>query len=544
MAKDEPVSVSFRSAAGRGIFFQVAAVVVAGVSLTATGFLMLHWLRPPESAGTASASPGPAPAAVPAAKKNVRPMFRDWPERKPDLVLLLSGEQHGYLQPCGCSRPQLGGLERRYNFLQHLIKDRGWPVADLDLGDVAQRSGPQTKIKYLYSMRALKKLNYAAVGIGQNEMKMPFIDCMAEYLLNENQPAGLAANLQNRNQFLDGLLKSYFVVGGKGKEPRIGVVAVVGPSVAKLVGGDDDAKFDSTEAVLSRVLKDIESKKPDLLVLLYQGTLEEAKACAVKFPQFRIILSLTREEEPPEKPFKAGNAWIVNVGHKGRYVGLVGVFRDQNANAAFDLRYQLAALGEDYETPEGKESTNPILPLLEEYAQEVKKADYLSHYSKVKHPIQLAFPNAVFVGSEKCKKCHKEAHKIWKDSPHAHAYDSLVKAKRPGLRQFDGECVSCHVTGFGYQGGFKNEAETPHLKDNGCENCHGPCSEHVKKTNNAQLHALMNPYRTPANEMPEAKKKRLHLIDQSCQKCHDIDNDVHWDFKKWVEGKIIHMGKE
>ena len=31
------------------------------------------------------------------------------------VALLLSGESHGYLQPCGCSEPQKGGLARRYN---------------------------------------------------------------------------------------------------------------------------------------------------------------------------------------------------------------------------------------------------------------------------------------------------------------------------------------------------------------------------------------------------------------------------------------------
>ena len=33
--------------------------------------------------------------------------------------------------------------------------------------------------------------------------------------------------------------------------------------------------------------------------------------------------------------------------------------------------------------------------------------------------------------------------------------------------------------------------------------------------------------------------KRDDAMDQMCQKCHDIDNDVHWSFKKkWP--KIVH----
>ena len=67
-------------------------------------------------------------------------LFRGWP--KPDVALMISGQMIGYLQPCGCSEPQLGGLARRYNFLQGL-RDRGWNVVSADVGDVPQTSGPE-----------------------------------------------------------------------------------------------------------------------------------------------------------------------------------------------------------------------------------------------------------------------------------------------------------------------------------------------------------------------------------------------------------------
>ena len=59
----------------------------------------------------------------------------------------------GYLLPCGCSRPQFGGLERRFNLLA-VLRQQGWPVAAFDLGDIPQREGPrklaniQGKLKY------------------------------------------------------------------------------------------------------------------------------------------------------------------------------------------------------------------------------------------------------------------------------------------------------------------------------------------------------------------------------------------------------------
>src|SRR5690348_7857475 len=100
---------------GRGPAFQLATLALVVVSLSATGFLMLRFMQAPDSA---LGSGGAAAAAAPASQR----LFQFWPKnRPPDLVLILSGETYSYLQPCGCSRPQYGGLARRYNFIQGLV---------------------------------------------------------------------------------------------------------------------------------------------------------------------------------------------------------------------------------------------------------------------------------------------------------------------------------------------------------------------------------------------------------------------------------------
>ncbi len=38
----------------------------------------------------------------------------------PAAVLIVTGEQFGYLEPCGCTEGQIGGLLRRYDFLERL----------------------------------------------------------------------------------------------------------------------------------------------------------------------------------------------------------------------------------------------------------------------------------------------------------------------------------------------------------------------------------------------------------------------------------------
>ena len=89
--------------------------------------------------------------------------------------------------------------------------------------------------------------------------------------------------------------------------------------------------------------------------------------------------------------------------------------------------------------------------------------------------------------------------KFGKKTRHAHAYDTLVKARDPKLRQFDGECIACHTVGFkhhtGYQdpppGATPKQVEKHNLKllDVGCESCHGPGSAHANNPNNKDLYS-------------------------------------------------------
>src|SRR5262245_11510876 len=71
----------------------IVGVLVVGGVLT-TGWLVASWLRGPEDQPTA----GGAAAAQP----QLSQIFKDWPaNRKPDVALVFSGQQHSYLKFCG-----------------------------------------------------------------------------------------------------------------------------------------------------------------------------------------------------------------------------------------------------------------------------------------------------------------------------------------------------------------------------------------------------------------------------------------------------------
>jgi hypothetical protein len=78
-------------------------------------------------------------------------------------------------------------------------------------------------------------------------------------------------------------------------------------------------------------------------------------------------------------------------------------------------------------------------------------------------------------GTRDCRNCHQASFASWNRTPHARAYETLVK----GSRQFDLDCVSCHVTGWKLPGGPCDVASTDGRRGVQCEACHGPASLHA-----------------------------------------------------------------
>jgi hypothetical protein len=106
------------------------------------------------------------------------------------------------------------------------------------------------------------------------------------------------------------------------------------------------------------------------------------------------------------------------------------------------------------------------------YDQAVAQANK-RRFAGVKPPAP-AKRRAGFVGTEECEGCHDEAIEFWKTTVHADAYETLVVDNK----QFDLNCVGCHVTGFRQPGGSE-VVENEGLRDVQCEVCHGPASKHI-----------------------------------------------------------------
>ena len=367
-------------------------------------------------------------------------VFPNWPkDQKPEFVIILTGQTHGYLQKCGCSDPQRGGLERRFNFFQG-FKAHNIEVIPLDLGGMAPEISQehrllhqQALLKYKTAMNAMKTMDYRKVGLGKEEFEIGLLEALGEFGMQpgNEQPGMLAANLTGymagrqelpkRLSFPnaagnDTAIADWSVIPTKGKL-TLGVVGIVGdPIIHEVKKLDEKIVFAPNSAkVLNEALTAFgkQKNKPNLNVLLYSGPLGLAQKAADAFPDFGIVVCNSEESEPPAKPTLRKHApnkdgktppdsMIIQLGHKGQNVGVVGVFR--NKQGGFDLQYQLVSMSPKFETPDDPMAiaSNGALKELERYSQTVKNRNFLAMNRKGPHPLQVANKNAQYVGSQAC----------------------------------------------------------------------------------------------------------------------------------------------
>src|SRR5262249_42344293 len=232
------------------------------------------------------------------------------------------------------------------------------------------QSNRQGRLKFETALHTLQLMKCAAIGVGLSEVAMPLSDAF-DTGLSFQPPMFLAANLIDKDGRFPEMFRAWIAddhetsITSQRSSIRVGYVGVVGKSVIEEAKKRDSTlTFSPAEEVLPKVLGDIKAAQPKILVLLFQGSREEGKQIAERFPQFQVVLTLDDSDEPSALPDKVGDTLLVSVGHKGKYVGLVGVYRRAEAET-FDLRYELAALSQALEPPD--EATNPAREQMRDY---------------------------------------------------------------------------------------------------------------------------------------------------------------------------------
>ena len=129
-----------------------------------------------------------------------------------------------------------------------------------------------------------------------------------------------------------------------------------------------------------------------------------------------------------------------------------------------------------------------------------------------------------YVGAEVCGRCHADIYSRWAKTPHAKAYETLVKEGK----QEATECLQCHVVGYGEQSGYELTAltdrlgkevstkDTSTLRNVQCESCHGMGTFHgtdmmVKVTS-----------------------------EETCRNCHTGDFEKNFNYQQAMAQGLVH----
>ncbi len=405
--------------------------------------------------------------------------------RKADvLTVFLTGNELGSIKPCGCSGGQLGGLSRRPAVLNTVPWKNRLVV---DTGSLVESDGEQDLLKFSVIIRAFGLLGYDLVNLTERDLEIarnlglletigPKLHVVsAAEAVDVNVPGTFTKRMSLKGKTVAVTIGSFDVRSGRIEQvERLFGPASEGQAVNILIlSGCDPAGVDS-------VVKKI--RFVDCVV------------CPDDSDRPAVIGS------PDRRPL------VFSVGRLGKYVCKLEIGA---AKTKGRLKFSFSAVPvtEDLTEEEG------LVQLYEEYQTIVRDSGLLANQGRLSVSGGLRY-----MGSESCKSCHKNEYQKWRGQAHADAYATLEAAGSA----YDPECVVCHVVGMRYESGFVTPERTAGFKDVGCENCHGPGSEHVETEG-----------RKPMGE-PKSR----------CEDCHTPDNSPNY-YRNEAEyfEKTVHWGE-
>jgi hypothetical protein len=289
--------------------------------------------------------------------------------------------------------------------------------------------------------------------------------------------------------------------GGKKRKVRVGIfglvrmntgLAVTTPDGRRIVTGDPIA---AARKIVPGILK-----KADLVVALVTLEPDQARALARELPGIHLILggfgAMLTPTQDVAGDTKVGESRILYAGNQGKKIGEVRIFLAEK-NRPEKLERDLVGLGR--RIPDDPD----LMDLVDRNRIAINEIHKAAAPLVDAARIREMYEGKSYVQAESCKDCHEEEYRLWKQSRHAHAFQTLVDRHQ----DYNPECVGCHVTGFRRPTGFLNAKSTPEMMDVQCEACHGPGKGH-----------------------PDSVGKGYGRVGRAfCVSCHTTDNSPDFD---------------
>ncbi|MBI5837994.1 MAG: hypothetical protein HZB25_12215 [Candidatus Eisenbacteria bacterium] len=249
-------------------------------------------------------------------------------------------------------------------------------------------------------------------------------------------------------------------------------------------------------------------KKADVVVALVHMNSTEALKFATDMPGIDVVVTGHTNEQIVDPPRRAGNTWVVANGDRGRFVAELRFNLDRNHRLS-DPSPRQTPLDDRV----GKDT------LAENIVKEFKiDLDRVRGAGGAKGaPLKLE-TSPQWASFQVCVNCHQGITDAWSRTPHAKAYQTLVKEGNQGEQ----ECLKCHVVGLGSPGGFNPARPDPLFQGVQCESCHGAGVKHSVARDSERKSTIIG-----------------HPDEQSCRRCHTAERSPNFNFAKYWE-KIRH----
>ncbi|PIE22629.1 MAG: hypothetical protein CSA62_11690 [Planctomycetota bacterium] len=409
------------------------------------------------------------------------PPSQPLPEQEPDgrgpLRLMLSCYMDGHLEPCGCASAQSGGLDRRAFWLN---SHKASYDTLLEGGNLVSGHTPFEELKLMTILQVLgSNMGYPLLPLGHTDLELG-----AELLLDFDEAFGppfIATDLRDKEGKPP--FKTFGIVKAGSKE---GYKLLVMSLIGHLDGEKPKKEGLSLQAPREAIAQALHAagkrgENYDLAVVFSNsGGARLGRELARTVPGLDLVLCTDSPEDNAQSKYESfalrhedGSRRIQRVlfvGGRGktmlRWTGVPAKDGSWITQKAEKIR-----LGQPTADPE-------VRDVLLDFKRSLPEEGILEQMAE-QRPARDGYK---YVGNASCAECHPAAAKVWAKTKHAHAWESLVeRGKRDHwpVTQHP-ECVSCHVVGYGEKSGFITITKSKHLKDVGCESCHGPGSRHTQ----------------------------------------------------------------
>jgi len=469
-------------------------------------------------------------------------------EPVPDLRLVLVTDLKGYLEPCGCTSNPLGGIDRLAAQVGTL-RDGKSPVVLLVAGDTFFDTSQLAPARVDQAKRNAKTL---AAILDRLE-----VDAVLPGSTDRAQPPAFLRELSRGTGF------AWLVMNGDSELLRISA----GDLRLAVIGVREGTSSETLAAAVGTA-----QAETDLTIVLVDGSRRDAnRVGAIDGVDFVVQGGL--DEDAPAPPHRVGRAWALHAGRQGQGLTVVDLYRqkrgepfvdrsewsrrarvEQLARRIEDLasriagweqagdvnradldaqRARLAELERErqlldapaveadsnsffarwIELPKKAPRDEGVAKLMRKHDKAVNEANRVA-FANLK-PLPLGPDEVAYVGSEACSACHQQAYAWWRNHAHGLAYLTLQQRNK----EYNLDCVSCHVTGYEQPGG----STVTHNLDGalvnvGCESCHGPGAAHTK-----------NPEVPVVRDTPES----------TCVTCHNEEHSDLFDYEAYRKTLVV-----